>query len=96
MRSVGEHHVALDGRQLVSDLLQKRHERQIDQHHAVFRVIDDPGDLIRKQARIDGVIDRADPHDAVPSLKVPPRIPGQGRDPVAELDPVAVEALRDA
>ena len=75
-------------------LFQERHERQVGDHHAVFGVIDDPGDLLGKQPRIDGVVDRADAEDAVPGFQVPPGVPGQRRDAVAELDAVALQPLR--
>ena len=94
VRGVGEHDVALDGRQLVGDLFQQRHEGEVDHHHAVLGVIDDPDDLVGKQPRVDGVIDRADAEDAVPGFHVPPGVPGQRRHPVAELDAVLVQPLR--
>ncbi len=93
MRAIGQHHIAFDGGQFVRELFQQRNERQISQHHAVLGMIDDPGDLIVKQARIDGVIDRSDPHDAVPGLEMPPRVPGQRGDTVADADTVFVEPL---
>ena len=60
----------------------------------VFGVVDDVGDLLGEQARVERVVDRADAHDAVPGLQVAPGVPGQRRDAVAELDAVPVEALR--
>ena len=96
MGGVGEHDVALDGRQFVGDLLQKRHESEIGHDHAVLRVIDDPDDLLDEQPRIDGMIDGADAENSVPGLHVPPGVPGERRYPVAELDAVAVEPLRHA
>jgi hypothetical protein len=57
-------------------------------------VIDDPGDLVGKQPRIDGVVDRADAEDAVPGFQMPPGIPGQRRHPVAEPDAVLFQPLR--
>src|SRR5665213_1737978 len=39
--------------------------------------------------------DGADAHDAVPDLEVAPGIPRNGGDPVAELDAVAIQALRN-
>ena len=94
MRGVGQHDVLLDRLEPVGELFQDRHESEIDHHHAVFGVIDDPGDLIGKQPRIDGVIDRADAHDAVPGFEMPPGIPSERRHAVAELDAAAVEPLR--
>ena len=94
MRGVGEHDVALDGGQLVGDLFQQRHEGEIDDHHAVFGMIDDPHDLLGEQPRIDRVVDRADADDAVPGFQMPCGVPGQRRHPVAELDAVFRQPLR--
>ena len=94
MFGVGQHHVLLDRLEPLGELFQDRHESEVDHHHAVLGVIDDPGDLIGKQPRIDGVIDRADAHDAVPGFEVPPGIPSERRHAVAELDAAAVEPLR--
>ena len=95
MRLVGEHDVAFDARQLVGDFFQHRHKGDIGHHHAVLRMVDDPGDLIGEQPRIDGMADRTDAHDAVPGFKMAPRVPRDGGDAVAELDAVTVEALRN-
>jgi hypothetical protein len=91
---VGEDDVALDARQLVGELFQQRHEREVGHDHAVLGVIDDPGDLVGKQPRVDGVVDGADAGDAVPGFQVAPGIPGEGRHPVARLDAIAHQALR--
>ena len=90
MRLVGEHDIALHARQFVGDLFQHRHEGGVDHHHAVFRMVDDPGDLFGEQPRIDGMADRADAHDAVPGFKMAPGVPRDGGDAVAELDAVAM------
>ena len=83
-------------RQLVCDFLQHRHESEIGHHHAIAGMIDDPDDLLGKQAGIDGVIDRADAENAVPAFQMPPGIPPQRRNAIAELDAVAIEPLRHA
>jgi hypothetical protein len=95
VRGVGQDHVALDGRKLVLQLLHQRHERRVEEHQPVFGMIGDVGDLLGKQPRIDGVIDGADAGDAVPGLEMPPGIPGERRDAVAELDAFLLEPLRD-
>ena len=95
MRRAGQHHVFLDRLQLVGDFFEDRHEGEIDHQYAVFGMIDDPDDLLGKQPRIDGVINGADAHDAVPGLEMPPGVPGQRRHPIAELDAVLVQPLRD-
>jgi hypothetical protein len=51
--------------------------------------------LVGEQARIDGMADRADAHDAVPGFEVAPRVPCDGGDAVTELDAVAFQPLRD-
>ena len=92
---VGENDIALDRRQFVGDRLQERHEGEIDQRHPVFGVVHDPGDLLGEKARIDGVINRASAGDAVPAFEMPVAVPRQRRDPVADLDSVAVKPLGD-
>ena len=57
-------------------------------------MIDNPCNLIGKQTRVDGVIDRAKTEDAVPGFQMPPRIPRECCDAVAELDAVLLQALR--
>ena len=59
-------------------------------------MIDDPDDLIGEQSGINGVIDGADAQNPVPALEVPPRVPSQGRHPVAKAHAVALKPLRDA
>ena len=95
VRAVGQNDVALNRRQTIGDRLHQRHEGQVDQHDPVFGVVDDPGDLLGEQARIDGVIDPADAGDAVPGFEMAIAVPGERRDAVAELDPVAIESLGD-
>ena len=58
-------------------------------------VIHDPGDLLRIEPRVDGVIDRAGAGDPVPGFEVTGGVPGERRDPVAGCDAVALETLRD-
>ncbi len=94
MSRIGEHDIALDRRQLVGDLFQERHESDVGEHHPVTGVIDDPGDLIGKQSRIDRVVDRAETEDAVPDFQMPPGIPRERRHAVAELDAVLLQPLR--
>ena len=66
----------------------------VEEHQPVFGMIGDIGDLVGEQARIDGVIDRADAGDAVPGLQVPPGVPGERRDAVAELHALLLKPLR--
>src|SRR5262249_50947516 len=93
MGGISQHDVAFDRRKPVCKFFQQRQKREIRHHDAILGMVDDPGDLFGKQPRIDSVIDRANSENAVPRFDVPPGIPGQRRDSVAERDAVAVEAL---
>ena len=93
MRGVGQDDIALDRRQMAGDRLEERHEGEVGHHDPILGVIDDPGDLLGKEAWIDGMIDRSDPGDPVPGFEMAEAVPGERRDPVAEADPVAFEAL---
>ena len=95
MGAVSENDVALDRRQAIGDRLKQRHEGEIDEGDLVFGVIHDPGDLLGEQPRIDGVIDRPGAGDAVPALEMSIAVPGEGRDPVAELDSLALQSFGD-
>jgi hypothetical protein len=95
VRLVGEQDEAFHARDLAGDFLQDRNESEVDHHHAVLGMVDDPGDLVRKQPWIDGMADGADAHDAVPGFEMAPGVPGDGGDAVAELDAIAVEPLCD-
>jgi hypothetical protein len=55
-------------------------------------VVGDVGDLLRKQARIDGVADGGDAGDGVIDLEVAMAIPGQGADAVLGLDAQRISA----
>ena len=93
MRFVGHHDEALDGGYPLAQLLEQRHEGQIEEDEAVGRVIDDVGDLVVEQARVDGVAHRADARDAVVELEVPVAVPRQRRDPVAATDADRLECI---
>ena len=49
MSGVGQDDEALDGRQMVGDRFQQRHEGEVGHHDPVFGVVDDPGDLLGKR-----------------------------------------------
>ena len=86
VRRIGQDNIGLDRRQSLGERLEQRHEGEVDHHHAIFRMIDDPGDLIGEQARVDRMTYRPDASDPVPGLDVAPGVPGQCRDPVAGAD----------
>jgi hypothetical protein len=58
-------------------------------------MIDNPDDLVREQARVDGMANGADAHDAVPGFQMTPRVPRDGGDAIAELDSFLIELLTD-
>ena len=93
VRAVGEHDEAFDLRQLVLDLLEDRHEGEVGEDHAVAAMVGDPGDLLGEEARVQRVVDRAGAGDAVPGFEVPPAVPGERADAVADADAVLDEAL---
>ena len=94
MRRIGEDHIARDARQLRLDLLDQRHEGEVEEQHPVPGIVDDPGDLLGEEPGIDGVRDRADAADAVPELEMAVAVPGQRRHPVAVHDALAGEPFR--
>ena len=93
--AVRQNDVALNRRQPVGEPLHQRHEGQVEEHDPVFGVVHDPGDLLGEEPRIDGVIDPAGADDAVPGFEMAIAVPGQRRDAIAELDPVALESFGD-
>jgi hypothetical protein len=71
---------------------QKAH---VKAQHRIFGVIDDPGDLLRMQARIERVQNPARTADAEIQLKVAVAIPGQGGHAVAEAQLQRIQRVGD-
>ena len=92
---VGQDDIALDRRQMALDRLEQRHEGEVGHDDPILGVVDDPGDLLRKEAGIDGMIDRPDSGDPVPGFEVAEAVPGERRHAVAEPDPFAIEPFGD-
>ncbi len=93
MRRIGQDNHLFERRHQRRDLLDNGHEGNIDEEEAVFRIVHDPGDLLREKPRVQRVIDCAATHDAVPGFQMPPGVPGQRSDAVADLDSVLLEPL---
>jgi hypothetical protein len=93
MRGVGEHDEPPHRRNLLADRLQDRQEGQVRQHQRIFGVVDDPGDLVAEEPRIDSVVDEARTGDAVPSLQMPPGVPCQRRHALAGREALHGQAL---
>ena len=68
------------------ELLDQRHENRIEEDVAIFGMVDDVLDLLRKQARIDGVQDAAAAGHAVVQLEMAIAVPGQRGDALAMTD----------
>ncbi len=96
VRRVGQDDDVLHGLEMVAQLLHQRHEGQVDEEQARFRVVHDPGDLLGEEARIDGVVDAARAHQPVPDLEMPPGVPGERRAAVAIGEAHGVELLGNA
>ena len=86
----------LDVRHLRSKLLQDRHERVVDEDHAIRGVVDDVDDLLGEQAHVERVQDRADARHRHVELEVALVVPRERADAIAGLDPEAPEDAREA
>ena len=65
------------------ELLDERHESQVEADVAILGVIDDVGDLLGKEPRIDGVHDGTHSGDAVIELEMPEAVPGERADAIS-------------
>lgn len=83
-------------RQTRQNRREDRQEGQVGEDQPVARVVGDPGDLLGKEPRVEGVADRADAHDPVPGLDVAAGVPRQGADSIARLDPQSQQGVGDA
>jgi len=73
--------------------LHQRQEGHVKAQHLVFGVVDDPGNLVRVQAGVDGVQHAARATHAKVHLHVAVAIPGQGRHTVAELQLLGIQCV---
>jgi hypothetical protein len=81
-------------RQLRGELFHQRQEVQVEEQHLVLRVVGNPGDLLGKEPRVDGVAHQLGLRAAVVDLQMPVAVPGQGGDAVAGLAAQACQRLR--
>ena len=72
--------------------LDQRREGEIEEQVSVLGVVDDVGDLLRKQPRIDRVQHRPRAGDAVVELQVAVAVPRERGDAIAGLAPTASPA----
>jgi hypothetical protein len=83
---VGHHDIALDLRQARAQAFEKRNERQVEEQPAVLGMVDDIGQLIGEQPRIERVHDDAHAHEPVPDLGMAVGIPRHRPDHIAGAD----------
>ena len=81
---IAQRNVLPDGRAARVHRLHQRQEGHVEAQHLVFGVVGDPGDLVRMQARIDGVQHAPGAADAEVHFQVAIAVPGQGGDAVGE------------
>jgi hypothetical protein len=60
-----------------------REKGEVDEHKRVLGVVEDPGDLIRMQARIDRMADGADAGNGVEDFQMAVGAAGECRHPIA-------------
>ena len=80
---VGQHHPARHPRAFRRQLLRQRQEIRVEENVAVLGVVDDVDQLLREQARVDGMADVAAAGGTVVGLQMAVIVPGQGTDAVA-------------
>ena len=93
VRPVGHHHDVLHGLELGEHALDDRQQVEVDEDDLVFGVVGDVGDMFGREARIERVQHGADAGDAEIELEVAIGVPGDGADPVSELDAQSLERL---
>ena len=93
MGAVGHDHDMLHRLQLLPHAFDHGDQVEVDEDHLVFGMVGDIGDMLGRQPRIDGVQYRADAGDAEIELEMAVGVPGDGADPVAELDAQVLERL---
>ncbi len=84
MGAVGEDHIGFDLRAVRYQFFHQRHEVEIEAQNPVFGVIDDVGDLIREEARVDGVADRPDARNTEIEFQMAIGVPRQRSYPVPQ------------
>ena len=91
--AVGHHHDMLHGLELADHALDDRQQVEVDKDDLVFGVVGDVGHMLGREARVQGVQHGAEAGDAEIELEMAVGVPGNGADPVAELDAQALQRL---
>ncbi len=95
VRAIGEGDIELNRLQQRRDLFDDRREGDVEEDDLVFGVIDDPGDLLGEKPRVQSVEHRAHAHGAVPSFKMPIRVPGERCNAITERDRALAQRIGD-
>ena len=85
----------LHRRALRGDGLHQRQEGHVEAEDAVLGIVDDPGELVGRQARIDGMHDTAAAADAEIELEMAVPVPGERRHAVGLGEAHRIERLRE-
>ncbi len=85
-RAVPHDDVVADARELLRMRLECRHERVVDEQHAVLRVVHDVADLLREEPDVDRVEHGARRRHAEVELQVAVRVPRERADAIARPD----------
>ena len=70
-----------------------REKGEVDEHKRICGVVQNPGDLVGVQARVDRVTDGADAGDGEEDLQVPVGAAGKRRHPIAGPTPRVCNTL---
>ncbi len=91
--AVGHDHDVLHRLEMGPHALDDRQQVEVDEQDLVLGVVGDVGDMLGCEPRIEGVQHRADAGNAEIELEMAVGVPGDGADPVAELDAQALQRL---
>ena len=91
----GEDDDVLDRRNLAADLVEDWQKGHVREEDLILRMVDDVDQLLGEQARVQGMADRANAHNAVPGFDMAGGVPGQGGDPVALHDAQGLQHIGD-
>ena len=93
MRRVGQYNKAFYVFDVFADFLEQRHEHRINEYPSIFGMIDNIYELVRKQARIDGVANIPGPADSIINFQVPVVVPRERRHPIAVIQTQFIERV---
>ncbi len=81
---------------MLLNCFKQRDKSCIGEYKPILGMIGYPRDLLRKKARVDRVVNRANTRDAIPSLHVTLGIPSERADPIAKANATPHKRCRDA